>query len=64
MLLMHFNKTNCKLPNTAVYQHLHSEFLLANTMSVLQPMDERIIEALKHILQMPYSETAANIQAT
>jgi len=64
MFLMHFNKTNCELPNTAVYQHLQSEFLLANTMSVLQPMDEHIIEALKHILQMPYSETAANIQAT
>jgi hypothetical protein len=64
MLLMHVNKTNCELPNTAVYQHLQSEFLLANTMSVLQPMDQHIIEALKHVLQVPYSKTAVNIQAT
>jgi len=42
---MHFNKTMCG--NTAVYQHLQSEFLLA--MSVLQPMDQHIIEALKQM---------------
>jgi hypothetical protein len=44
MLLMHLNKT--ELPNTAMYQHLQSEFLLANTMPVLQPTDQHIIEAL------------------
>jgi len=45
MLLMHLNKTNCELPNTAVYQHLQSGFL-ASTMSVLQPTDQHIMEAL------------------
>jgi len=58
MLLTYFNKTNCELPHTAAYQHLQSEFLLAAYGSTYY-------QGLKSdVLQVPHSETAANIKAT